>query len=96
MSWLWAGTQNVCNKELGQYYKAIELHEQYLSVVDEVGDCAGQGAACSNLGHALAKNGDETGAVRVLLRGLVGLQRVEGDVGVHEDRRARGPARLGL
>ena len=46
-----------------------------------------QGNAWNNLGNALSKSGDATGAARALVRGLVVKQRVEQDVGVHDDRR---------
>jgi tetratricopeptide (TPR) repeat protein len=82
----WGNLGN-CYKSLGQYTKAIEHHEQHLAIAEEVGDRAGQGAACENLGYALAKNGDDTGAAQVLCRGLAVLQRVEEDVGAHDDRR---------
>ncbi len=81
-SWL-----GICYNQLGQYTKAIEHYEQHLTVAEEVGDRAGQGGACNSLGYSLAKNGDAAGAARVLLRGLAVWQRVEEDVGAHDDRR---------
>jgi adenine-specific DNA glycosylase len=39
-----------CYDSLGQYSKAIKLHELHLTIAEEVGDRAGPGSACGNLG----------------------------------------------
>lgn len=76
-----------CYESLGEYVKAIQLHKHALSISEQVGNRLGQGNAWNNLGNALSKSGDATGAARALVRGLVVKQRVEQDVGVHDDRR---------
>jgi tetratricopeptide (TPR) repeat protein len=40
-----------CYDLLGQYAKAIELHQQARAIAEEQGDRAGQGSACGNLGN---------------------------------------------
>ena len=52
-----------------------------------MGDRAGEGGAGSNLGLALEKNGDLPAAARALVQGLAAFQRVERDLGAHDDRR---------
>ncbi len=72
---------------IGQHEKAIELQGQALSIYKELCDREGQGIAYTNMGVALAQSGDGTAAARALARGLVAFQRVERDVGAHDDRR---------
>ncbi len=84
---VWGTATTSCYEGLGQYTKAIDHHEQQLSITEEVGDRVGQGYAFNNLGNALANNGDDVGAPRVLLCGLAVWQRIEEDVGAHDDRR---------
>jgi CHAT domain-containing protein/tetratricopeptide (TPR) repeat protein len=81
------GSLGNCYQELGHYVKAIERYQQFLTIAEEVGDREGQGAAYNGLGLALAMSGDGTAAARALARGLVVWQRVEQDVGEHDDRR---------
>jgi tetratricopeptide (TPR) repeat protein/CHAT domain-containing protein len=76
-----------CYTSLGQYTNAIELYKQALAIAEEVGDREGQAAAYNNIGAALALSGDATAATRALARGLIVWQRVEQDVGAHDDRR---------
>jgi tetratricopeptide (TPR) repeat protein len=45
------GNLGNCYTSLGQYAKAIELHEQDRAIAEEVSDRAGQGRACANLGN---------------------------------------------
>jgi CHAT domain-containing protein len=76
-----------CYASLGQQANAIELYKQALAIAEEVGDREGQAAAYNNIGAALALSGDATAATRALARGLIVWQRVEQDVGTHDDRR---------
>jgi hypothetical protein len=41
------GNLGICYSSLGQYAKAIELHEQDQAIAQELGDRAGQGRSCS-------------------------------------------------
>jgi tetratricopeptide (TPR) repeat protein len=45
------GTLGRCCRALGQYTKAIELHEQRRVIAEEAGDRAEQGSACGDLGN---------------------------------------------
>ena len=45
------------------------------------------GTACNNLGVTLEETGDLPAAARALVQGLEALQRVERDVGAHDDQR---------
>ena len=74
-------------KSLGDFSRAIEYHTQHLAIAREVGDRAGEGRAYGNLGVALEKNGDLPAAARALVQGLAAKQRVERDLGGHDDRR---------
>jgi len=47
----------------------------------------GEGTSFNNLGAALEKNGDLLAAARALVQGLAAFQRVERDVGAHDNRR---------
>jgi len=71
----------------GQYARALKLHTEYKAMAEELGDSNGVGTACNNIGITLEKMGDLPGAARALVQGLVAYQRVERDVGVHDDRR---------
>jgi CHAT domain-containing protein/tetratricopeptide (TPR) repeat protein len=76
-----------CYMSLGQHAEAIARYEQALAIVVEVGSREGQGAIYNGIGTARALSGDGTAAACALARGLVVLQRVEQDVGSHDDRR---------
>jgi CHAT domain-containing protein/tetratricopeptide (TPR) repeat protein len=76
-----------CYFRTGQYSRALELHAEYKAMAEELGDSAGVGTACNNLGITLEKTGDLPGAARALVQGLAAYQRVERDVGAHDDRR---------
>ena len=71
----------------GEYGKAIEYHQKRLEIAVAIGDRAGEGAACSNLGAALEEQSYLPAAARALALGLAALQRVERDMGAHDDRR---------
>ena len=73
--------------KLGEYSKSIEYHQKGLKVAVAIGDRAGEGLACNNLGLALERQGDLPATARALASGLAALQRVERDVGAHDDRR---------
>jgi hypothetical protein len=74
-------------RSLGDFSRAIEYHTQRLAIAKEVGDRAVEGMAYSNLGVALEKNGNLLAAARALVQGLASIQRVERDLGAHDDRR---------
>jgi tetratricopeptide (TPR) repeat protein len=76
-----------CHERFGQYRRAIELHHQHLDIAKDAGDKASQATACNDLGNALHQLGDHAPAAQVLVRGLMLHQRVERDVGWHDDRR---------
>ena len=76
-----------CYIKMGQYRQAFELHQHHLDIAQEAGDKAGQAFACHNLGTALQHLGDFVAAARILGRGLSLAQRVERDVGSHDERR---------
>ena len=46
-----------CYESMGQYGKAIELHEEHKKIAEEVGDRAGVGRACGNLCRCYAQDG---------------------------------------
>jgi hypothetical protein len=52
-----------------------------------VGDRVGESQAGNNLGAVLEKNGNLPAAARALVHGLAAIQRVERDLGAHDDRR---------
>ena len=74
-------------RSLGDFSRAIEHHTQHLAIAKEVGDRAGEGDSGNNLGLALEKNGDLPAAAGALVQGLAAFQRVERDLGAHDDRR---------
>jgi tetratricopeptide (TPR) repeat protein len=76
-----------CYAHSGQVTQAIEVYKQLWPVVTDAGDLMAQARLCNNLGNALAKNDDTTDAARVLVHGILASQRVEKDVGAHDDRR---------
>jgi tetratricopeptide (TPR) repeat protein len=45
------GNLGNCYDSMGQYRKAIELHQEDKKIAEEVGDRAGVGRACGNLGN---------------------------------------------
>jgi tetratricopeptide (TPR) repeat protein len=67
--------------------KCIQLRQQALVIFKEVGDRAGEGRCYHDLGRTFASLGDNMAAVHSLISGLSVLQRVEQDVGAHDDRR---------
>ena len=77
---------NLCGL-LGDFSKAIECYTQHLAIAIEVGDREAEGHAGNNLGNALRANGDLPAAARALVQGLAAKQRVERDVGAHDNRR---------
>jgi tetratricopeptide (TPR) repeat protein len=50
---------------LGQYAKAIELHELHRSIAEEVGDRVGLGKACGNLGSCYGSLGQYAKAIEL-------------------------------
>ena len=72
---------------MGNFSQAIANHTQHLAIAREVGDRAGEGNAGNNPGVALEKNGNLPAAARALVQGLAAKQRVERDLGAHDDRR---------
>jgi len=71
----------------GQYVRALELLTEQKEISEELGDREGVASACNNLGATFDKMGDLPAAARALLQGLAAQQRVERDVGAHDDRR---------
>jgi tetratricopeptide (TPR) repeat protein len=59
-SWL-----GICYHTLGQQTKAIEHHEQCLSLAEEMGDRAGQGSTLGNLGNCYQRLGQYTKAIKL-------------------------------
>ena len=80
---------NLGNKHTrtGQYVRALELLTEQKEISEELGDREGVASACTNLGATFDKMGDLPAAARALLQGLAAQQRVERDVGAHDDRR---------
>ena len=62
---------------VGEYARAIALHEEHKAMAEALGDRAGVAAACNNLGLTLEKTGDLPAAARALVQGLAAFQRVE-------------------
>ena len=52
-----------CYESMGQYGKAIELHEEHKKIAEEVGDRAGVGRACGNLGCCYQSMGEYARAI---------------------------------
>ena len=76
-----------CYTALGQYARAMQLHQKHLDLALEAGDKASQAAACNDLGNVLQLRGELSEAARILGRGLALHQHVERDIGPHDDRR---------
>ena len=72
---------------LGDLSQAIELHTQCLAIAQELGDRAGEGNAGYSLGNALKQKGNLPAAARALVQGLAAFQRVERDIGAHDNCR---------
>ena len=72
---------------MGDFAQAIAYHTQHLAIAREVGDRVGEGNAGNNLGVALEKNINLPAAARALVQGLAAFQRVERDLGAHDERR---------
>jgi len=53
----------VCNKNLGEYHKAIEMYKQARAMAKEADDQVAQGAACTNIGICYKILGDYTKAM---------------------------------
>ena len=49
------GNMGLGYADLGEYPKAIELHEQHLDIARRIGDVLGEGNALGNMGVAYAK-----------------------------------------
>lgn len=81
------GSLGSCFSLMGQYEKAMSLLEKASEIFDEEGDRAGQGNSLNTLGATLAKYGNNAAAACTLARCLAVWQRVEQDVGTHDDRR---------
>ena len=81
------GSMGVAFDKLGQYRKAMELHEECKAIAEELGDRADVGGACNNLGVALVKTGELAAAARSFASAIAAFRQVEGDVGAHDDRR---------
>jgi len=53
----------VCNKNLGEYHKAIEMYKQARAMAMKSDDQVAQGAACTNIGICYKILGDYTKAM---------------------------------
>jgi tetratricopeptide (TPR) repeat protein len=81
------GSLGNAHDSMGDFAQAIAYHTQHLAIAREVGDRAGEGNAGNNLGVALEKNGNLPAAAHALVQALAAFQRVERDLGAHDDRR---------
>ena len=81
------GNLGNAHRLMGDFAQAIAYHTQCLEIAREVGDRAGEGNAGNNLGVALEKNGNLPAAAHALVQALAAFQRVERDLGAHDDSR---------
>ena len=81
------GNLDRCCYSLGRFTEASALHKQALTMAQELGDISGESKTWANLGASLYKDGDPVLAVRAFVRGLDLSQRLEHDMGAHDDRR---------
>ena len=51
------GTLGICYQSMGQYAKAIPLHEESKKIAEEVGDRTDVGKVCGNLGNCYSSIG---------------------------------------
>lgn len=64
------GNLGIALKNIGNYRRAIECHEQRLIIAREIGDRKGENAALVNLGGAYSAAGDNQRAIEYLEKGL--------------------------
>ena len=71
------GNLGICYRSTGDYGRARELYEQGRAMTEALGDTAGVGTACNNLGDTLEQTGDlPAAAARALDLGEFLLRRV--------------------